>query len=49
MKNIWKPEILEMAESDILCVKSGADHRCRNGKLATTTICRVRSISLPEK
>ena len=26
MKNFWKPQILEMAESDIFCVKSGADH-----------------------
>ena len=26
MKNFWKPQILEMAESDIFCVKSAADH-----------------------
>ena len=26
MKNFWKPQILEMAESDIFCVKLGADH-----------------------
>ena len=26
MKHLWKPQILEMAESDIFCVKSGADH-----------------------
>ena len=25
-KKFWKPEILEVAESDIFCVKSGADH-----------------------
>ena len=26
MNNFWKPQILEMAESDIFSVKSGADH-----------------------
>ena len=26
MKIFWKPEILEMAESDIICVESGIDH-----------------------
>ena len=26
MKKFWKPEILEMAESDIFYVKLGADH-----------------------
>ena len=26
MKNFWKSEILEMAESEIFCVESGADH-----------------------
>ena len=26
MKKFWKPEILDMAESDIFCVKSSADH-----------------------
>ena len=25
VKKFWKPEILEMAESDIFCVKSDAD------------------------
>ena len=26
MKKFWKPQILEMAESDIFCVKSDADY-----------------------
>ena len=48
MKNFWKPQILEMAESDIFCVKSGADHDAAIPILATTTICRLFSLSLPE-
>ena len=27
MKTFWKAEILQMAESDMFDVKSGADHR----------------------
>ena len=47
MKNCWKPQILEKAESDIFSVKSGADHDAP--KLATTIICRLMSVFLPKK
>ena len=42
MKIFWKAKILEMAESDIICVKRADDHYSANGTLLRSVFVELK-------